>query len=338
MKLVERLWYPESLPQKSRLLFLLKPLSWLFGVVVTGRRYLYQMGVIPTYHSKLPVIVVGNITVGGTGKTPCVISLVKALCSYHMKPAVITRGYGGSKTLTDPTRVRSDHLAADVGDEALLLANALSVPVIACKHRKRALQFIEQTTKCNVVISDDGLQHYQMGRTLEIALVDETRQFGNGFLLPAGPLREYPSRLKSVDYILNHTASPKGDVDVTLKKIQWVNVEDPSIYLPLDYFAGQKAHAIAAIGHPQRFFKVLRELGIEITEHAFKDHYRFIPHDLNFKDSLPLLMTEKDAIKCSAIARENWWYLQVEMVITDQILQAINIQLQSTLTEAYHAI
>ena len=291
------------------------PLSLLFGALVLLRHWLYRVGVLRSARMPVPVIVVGNITVGGTGKTPVVLWLVECLQERGYSPGVITRGYGGSEHLQE---VRPDSDPTRAGDEPVLLAKRAGVPVFAGRDRAQAaLALLAAHPGRDVLVSDDGLQHYGLARDVEIAVVDGKRRFGNGLLLPAGPLREPVRRLASVDAVLVHGDSPLPALRapqflINLAGDNFQNLLNPDFRVAAPDLRDKVMHAIAGIGNPQRFFAQLQRLGLTFRAHPFPDHFRFTADDLAFAGDDVVLMTEKDAVKCSAFARENWWYLPVE--------------------------
>jgi tetraacyldisaccharide 4'-kinase len=261
------------------------------------RRALYWLRVFGSTHPGIPVIVVGNLTVGGTGKTPLVISIAEFLAKNGWVPGVISRGYGGTATAPRAATIAAD--PGEVGDEPVLIARRAGCPVWVGPDRVQVAAVLRrEEPKVNVLISDDGLQHYRLRRDLEIAVVGS---FGNGFLLPAGPLREPRSRLKTVDWVV--TTNLEGD---TVHRMA-----DSRERQPLKAFAGKKVHAVAGIGDPERFFSYLAAAGVNVVPHPFPDHHPFTPKDLEFGDEAPVLMTEKDAVKLRSASRPNWWVLPV---------------------------
>lgn len=309
---LEAHWYQKSY---TWLTFLLIPLSWLFGLVVSLRQWCYRIGLKKTVYFPVPVIVVGNITTGGTGKTPLVIWLATFLQSQGFRPGIVSRGVGGLKHHL-PQKVSPESDPTIVGDEALLLAKRTQCPVVICIDRVAAVRELLASFDCNVVITDDGLQHYRLGRAVEIAVIDGARQMGNGFLLPAGPLREFPKRLKQVSYVLTHGTA--GDMTMQLQgdELQAIKGEAQK---PLNQWNDQVVHVVAGIGHPERFFMMLRSKGLHIIEHVFPDHYLFKKEDFQFSDHHPIIMTEKDAVKCQLIADERFWYLPVKAVVDERL-------------------
>lgn len=289
----------------------LLPLSWLYRGVVSLRVTLFRLGLKRVEHLSVPVIVVGNITVGGTGKTPLVLWLVRFLKNHGFRPAVVSRGYGGRSSAW-PIRVEPTSDPGTVGDEPLLLARKLFSPVMAGPRRVRAARAVLEQTDCDVIISDDGLQHYAMGRDIEIAVVDGIRRFGNGYCLPAGPLRESIARLDRVDACVVHGEAREGELGMSLKPLSFRRVDSPSVQEPTKAFNNQTVHAVAGVGNPSRFFDQLRTLGIDVAEHPFADHHRFRAQDIQFNDAASVIMTEKDAVKCEPFADERHWYLEVE--------------------------
>lgn len=303
MKDLEHYWQ-----QHNALSAALLPLSWLFCFAAALRRAAYRAGWFKMHRLSVPIIIVGNITVGGTGKTPLVIRLVEFLRAQGYRPGVVSRGYGGSAHIPQIVGPESDTCAA--GDEAVLMARRCACPVMVGKDRVAAARAL--TAQCDVIVSDDGLQHYGLGRDVEIAVVDGVRRFGNGLCLPAGPLREPVARLKKVDMVVvNGGGAGPGEFSMHLEPLSLRNLRDETS-APPDTFKTGVAHAVAAIGHPRRFFDTLRAQGYSIIEHAFPDHHPFAPADLDFADDRPVLMTEKDAVKCKRFAKPNYWYLPVQ--------------------------
>jgi len=310
------------------LTILLLPLSGLFGCCVALRRFLYRIGLFKTYHTSVPVIVVGNLTVGGTGKTPFVMWLADFLKQQGYRPGIISRGVGGKKQIL-PHRVKHDDAATSVGDEALLLARNTDCPLVICVDRVKALRELLKTTTCNIVISDDGLQHYRLGRDMEVVMIDSERGLGNQCLLPAGPLRESASRLSTVDMVVKHGGSDRDQYTMSLIPTECVSVINPERKLPFQSFPRDMIHAVAGIGHPQRFFSSLKKAGFTIITHAFRDHHAYQPRDFDFADSLAILMTEKDAVKCAAFADERYWTVRVVAKVNDALKQEILARLSA---------
>ena len=301
----------------------LLPLSWLFAGLSGLRRLLYRVGLLRAYRSSRPLIVVGNVTVGGTGKTPLVIWLVEQLLGRGFRPGVVSRGYSGSAA--GARRVSPGDEAAEVGDEPVLVARRTGVPVAVGVDRPAAVRLLE--ADCDVILSDDGLQHYRLARDAEIAVVDGLRGLGNGWRLPAGPLREAPSRLASVSAVVvnGEGFDAAGSLRMQVVPRRFVALGSGET-LPPEALLGRAAHAVAAIGHPGRFFRTLRDLGIEVQAHALPDHAVPTPADLRFGDDLPVLMTEKDAVKCSDLAGPAHWYLEVGAAFdTDDAARLVSI-------------
>ena len=314
MNALQQAWY-----QRSALSTLLRPLSWGFRLMSRLRRLAYQAGIKRVHHVGVPVIVVGNITTGGTGKTPLVIWLAQILKEAGYLPGIVARGYRG-KARHWPQQVRPDSDPVMVGDEAVVLAARCQCPVAVAPHRVSAVKALLAHHDCNVVISDDGLQHYALGRDIEIAVVDGIRRFGNGYCLPAGPLREPLQRLDKVDYIVvTEGSAMQREYLMRLKADEMVNVRHREQTCRPDQLASGRVHAVAGIGNPQRFFILLRRMGFDIIEHPFPDHHEFTLHDLEFTDSLPVVMTEKDAVKCRRFAGDNWWFLAVTAMLDEKL-------------------
>jgi tetraacyldisaccharide 4'-kinase len=326
-------WYT---PRMTLLAAVLWPLSLIFRIGVAVRRSLYRVGALPSQRLTVPVVVVGNITVGGTGKTPLVLALAKALTARGWRPAIVSRGYGGSARAAQPVAKGDD--AAVVGDEPLVL-KAAGYPVWIGVDRVAAGRgVIEAEPACNVLLSDDGLQHYRLARTVEIAVVDAARGFGNGLMLPAGPLREPVTRLADVDAVVRLAApdaspSPAAhgrDTTMTHQPLPWRNVRDDGRVADPSAWRGREVHAVAGIGNPQRFFAMVRSLGIAAIEHAFPDHHRFTKGDLAFPGAAAVLMTQKDAVKCAGIADDRCWYLPLAATIDPALVTLVENKIRGS--------
>ncbi len=283
------------------------PLALFYGALISLRRRLYRAGWLHRVQLAAPVIVIGNLSVGGTGKTPLTIAVAEFLRVQGYRPGVVSRGYGGSQR--EPLLLDAQPDPARVGDEPCLI-HASGVPVAVGRDRPAAARLLLDAG-CNVLIADDGLQHYALARDVEICVIDGVRRFGNGRLLPAGPLREPVSRLAAVDLrVCNGGIAGDGEHAMRLRDNGAVALDDGRI-MPLAHFAGRQVHAVAAIGNPQRFFASLRDAGMTVIGHAFADHHAFSAADLDFGDNLPVLMTDKDAIKCQTFAQGNWFRVPV---------------------------
>lgn len=298
---LERAWYRRGSGWTAALL----PLAWLYGAVVRLRRLAYARGWLASTHPGVPVIVVGNLTVGGTGKTPLAAALATRLAERGRRPGIVSRGYGG-RAGDVPQAVAADADPAELGDEPVLLARRAGCPVAVCRRRAPAARYLVCEHGVDVIVADDGLQHYALARDAEIAVRDAARGYGNGWLLPAGPLREPLSRLKSVDLELVQGAGG----DFGLAGDQAVPVAGGAAR-PLSDFAAAAVHAVAGIGDPERFFAMLRAAGLRPIPHPFPDHHRYTAADLAFGDDAAVLMTEKDAVKCTAFAEPRHWYVPV---------------------------
>ncbi len=304
---LQRAWY-EGHPA----LALLAPLEALYRHVVTAKRNRFVKGTADSYRASVPVVVVGNITVGGTGKTPFILWLIEHCRRRGLTVGVVSRGYGATPR-SFPWRVSPEDDAAEAGDEPLLIAQRTGVPVFIDPDRSRAVREMLTHEPVDIILSDDGLQHYRLARDLELVLIDAVRGLGNGRCLPAGPLREPAERLDSVDAVLfngahEDTANGYAFSLQPSRLVELVNNHS----LPLDHFPpGQQLHAVAGIGNPQRFFTTLEALHWRPIPHPFADHARYSLEQLRFSPELPLVMTEKDAVKCRAFAQPGWCYLQV---------------------------
>ncbi len=305
---------------------LLLPLAAVFALVAGARRLFYRTGMLRARHFDIPVIVVGNITVGGTGKTPLVIWLDTQLRQQGWHPGIVSRGYGGGARHW-PQQVRADSDPAAVGDEAVMLAARTGCPMCVGPDRPAAVEALLQYTDVDIVISDDGLQHYALARDLEIAVIDGERRLGNGLLLPAGPLREPRSRLERVDMVVVNGRSEEGEFAMSLSQptLRGLHDDRPAT---LDDFAEQEVHAVAGIGNPQRFFDLLQRSGMRITPHPFPDHHAFRARDLVFSPDLPVLMTEKDAVKCRRLPCKRCWVVHVDAQPDASFVHRLNTALK----------
>jgi len=304
----------------------LYPASLVFGAVTAARRGAYRGGFIPRVRPPVPVIVVGNITVGGTGKTPLALWLAGYLRARGRVPGIVCRGYGGGSRAPQCVRPESDPAAC--GDEAVLLARRSGAEVWAGADRAAAVEaLLAGRATCDIVISDDGLQHYALARDIEICVVDAERGFGNGWLLPAGPLREPPSRLANVDAVVlnddgrgaRHPSlagipGAPTRCSMKLEGREFRNVLKPARRVDAGHFRGKRVHAVAGTGNPRRFFRHLQHLGIEFIPHPFPDHHPFSAADLTFAATDEIVMTEKDGVKCRRFAAESHWELPVDAV------------------------
>lgn len=326
MKRLDHYWYT-----RSPWLLLLTPLSLLFRVIVGARRLAYRVGIKRSTRVSLPVIVVGNITVGGTGKTPLVVWLAGYLREKGYAPGIVSRGYGGTASHW-PQQVRADSDPAVVGDEAVLLAATTGCPMAVAPDRVAAAQALVDQGGCDVIISDDGLQHYALQRDIEIAVIDGVRRFGSGFLLPAGPLREPLKRLQQVDLVVVNGLGDGDEHRMTLQQGDAHNLQDPDRICALQGFRSQRVHAVAGIGHPERFFRALQQAGLQLDSHTFPDHHAFRPEDIRFGDGRPVIMTEKDAVKCRHFATQDDWYVPVEASLSGKFREQLDALLDTRLS------
>jgi tetraacyldisaccharide 4'-kinase len=327
MRLFEYFWY-----RIRPLHVVLIPLSLLFAAVAGLRRAAYRLDWMKRERMPVPVIVVGNITVGGTGKTPVVLWLVQLLREAGYYPGIVTRGYGGSEALQE---VLADSDPRRTGDEPLLLARRAGVPVFAGRRRSAAARSLLQAhPRCDVLVADDGLQHYALARDVELAVVDGERKFGNGWLLPAGPLREPVGRLRAVNAVVINGEGDLSNLPAPRYRMRVVgdvfrNVSDPQRRASAPELHDRPLHAVAAIGNPMRFFSHLKALSLDFRPHPFPDHFAFGADDLAFAGEETVLMTEKDAVKCSAFAKASWWYLPVEAEVDPALGQMLLAKLRS---------
>jgi tetraacyldisaccharide 4'-kinase len=314
---LQRYWY-----SRNALTIGLLPLSWAFRALAVLRRWFYRLRNRVWRRLPVPVIVVGNISVGGTGKTPLVIWLAALLKANGFKPGIISRGYGGSRSIW-PQLVTGNSDPDLVGDEPVLIARHTGCPTAVAPRRNQAARALLNEYDCHVLISDDGLQHYSLIRDIEIAVVDAQTGLGNGWCLPAGPLREPLWRLREVDFVVIHGTSKGAQYAMALHGDRVVNLRDRGISRSLDSFRHVPVHAVAGIGNPARFFDMLKMRGLEVHVHAFPDHHRFQAVDIEFGDARPVLMTEKDAIKCRAFAEPHYWYLPVSAALDEHLAKQV---------------
>ena len=316
-------WYGNTPPTLS-----LRALAGLYGSLAALRRRAYQGGWLKATRLPVPVIVVGNISVGGVGKTPLTLALIEELRLRGFAPGVISRGYGGNTR--GPVLLDSRSTPSVVGDEPVLIAGRSGAPVAVGRDRIAAARLLLSSVQADVLIADDGLQHYRLARDVEICVIDGERRFGNARLLPAGPLREPLARLHSVDFRVCNGGTPQaGEFAMILQGDIAVAVSDHSISRPLGKFRSAPVHAVAGIGHPARFFAELRAAGLQVIEHPFTDHHPFRATDLDFGDRLPVLMTEKDAVKCQAFADTRYWYLPVRAALPTEFFDAVAARLRT---------
>jgi tetraacyldisaccharide 4'-kinase len=323
---IHRVWYEDS---KSGLILI--PLSWLYWLVLRIRSVLFRCGIFRTHKATAPVIVVGNITAGGNGKTPTVLWLVNELRARGFNPGVVSRGYGGSQSGTS-MRVDADSAPSVVGDEPVLLAKRGQCAVAVDSDRLRAASMLVEDG-VNLIISDDGLQHRQLHRDFEICVIDGSRSLGNKRLLPAGPLRESARRLETVDLILIN--GEMTDIEGTEFELQAGDATrvNGSLARPLTGFKNTTVHAVAGIGNPKRFFDLLRGYGIQIIEHNFPDHAAITRSDLQFGDEFNVFMTEKDAVKLARNSADKFWYVPVDLTMDAGVAARLIDQIEARMRE-----
>jgi tetraacyldisaccharide 4'-kinase len=336
-KWLHRIWY-----EGGSFYQVLLPFSGIYWLLITLRRCLFSMGILGRHRPKVPVIIVGNITAGGTGKTPVTIWLARELRERGFTPGIVSRGYGGSRSGSS-MRVDTASDPDVVGDEPVLIAIRTGCPVVVDADRARAAQMLVDDG-VDVIIADDGLQHYRLQRTYEICVIDGARGLGNRLLLPAGPLRETVARLGEVDQILINGKGVRDSEHATVVEQNAIEFElaasevsrlNGSLTRPIGGFSGTTVHAVAAIGNPARFFDMLRAHGMQVIEHAFQDHARLSGSELKFGDDFEVLMTEKDAVKLEAEISDKYWTVPVDLhidpVISGPWLAQIESRLRSEL-------
>jgi tetraacyldisaccharide 4'-kinase len=320
-KTLEQAWYGSSY-----LVWLLLPLSWLFCAISILRRKLYQSGLKKSVKTDVPLVIIGNIVVGGSGKTPLLIALCDYLIDRGYRPGVVSRGYGGS--FNGIKQLSESDPAELVGDEPAMIKKRTGVPLVVGADRAAAVEHLLANNDCDVVLSDDGLQHYRMQRSLEIAVIDAERGLGNGFCLPAGPLRERKSRLAEVDIVvlsggsnanvLTHAVDGQYEYQLEVTGISRLGgTESMSLEDFVSQHSTDKIHAVAGIGHPLRFFTQMRNKGLTLIEHGFADHHHYQQQDFSGWQHDCIIMTEKDAVKCQKLDLSDCWQVSVQAVISD---------------------
>ena len=326
MKSLEHYWY-ESSVIAILVAYLLLPLSGLYCLITIVRRKLYQLNIKKSFAAQVPVVVIGNIVVGGSGKTPLLISLCEYVSNKGFKPGVVSRGYGGS--VTGVKQVSHHDTAEQVGDEPLMIFQRTNVPVVVGADRVSAIHHLLANNQCDIVFSDDGLQHYRMRRDFEIAVIDADRKFGNGFCLPAGPLREPVSRLKEVDLVV-YNGSNINNANEYSYRLQIIGLKqlNGEKDRALSAFAKNRVvHAVAGIGHPARFFNQLTKSGLNIIEHAFQDHHKYQQDDFSGWHTDCIIMTEKDAVKCRQLTLPDAWIV----IVNAELSATLEAQLDAKL-------
>jgi tetraacyldisaccharide 4'-kinase len=322
-------WY---VPRLTPLTAALVPIAALFRAVTAVRRALYRAGVLTSDHLPVPVVVIGNITVGGSGKTPLAIALAAALAARGWHPGIVSRGYGAGNP--EPRAVGADAVADAVGDEPVLLARTGCPVWIGADRPHAARGLLAAHPECDVVITDDGLQHYALARDIELAVVDASRGLGNGLPLPAGPLREPRTRLREAGAVVLLGGTVTGalgrEFAMTLVGDRFVRVDARGEDAGAGVFRKAGVHALAGIGNPQRFFDHLTALGIVATCHAYPDHHRFTRRDLELPDATAILMTEKDAVKCTAFADDRCWALPIRAVVDPKLFALVEEKLRGS--------
>jgi subfamily B ATP-binding cassette protein MsbA len=315
-------WY-----KKSLWLYLLYPFSFIFSYLTSRRRRKYIKNKKISYKSDIPVVVVGNLTIGGTGKTPLVKYIANELADRGYKPGIVSRGYGGK--FKETLHVTSETSVKETGDEAQILAK-LNLPFYIDKNRVRAVKKLIKDHDCDVIVSDDGLQHYKMGRHVEIAVIDGKRRFGNNLTFPAGPLRESKNRLSSVDFIVNNSGpTEEGEYLMNISPSKFVHLKSGKSYSIDKWPMHNQIHAVAGLGNPGRFFDLLDKLGFDSIRHPYPDHHNFLSSDIFYLDHLPIVMTEKDASKCKDFDNNKIWYLTIDADVTNKFIDKLDKRIKS---------
>ena len=315
-------WY-----KKSLWLYLLIPFSLVFSYLTNRRRSKFSKSKKLRYKSSIPLVVVGNLTIGGTGKTPLVAYIASELVKKGYNPGIVSRGYGGK--FRETLHVTNDTPVKQTGDEAQILSK-LNLPFYIDKNRVRAVKVLEKNNDCDVIISDDGLQHYNMNRDIEIVVIDGKRRFGNNLTFPAGPLREPKKRLNSVDFIVNNSGpTQEGEYLMNISPAKFVHLKSGKSYPIKKWPMHKQVHAVAGLGNPGRFFDLLARLGFEIIRHPFPDHHNFDESNILYLDHLPIIMTEKDASKCKSFDNNKIWYLTIEADVSDKFIDELDSKLKT---------
>ncbi len=316
------LWYKGRWPA-----CLLLPLSWLFQIIARLHRALYMTGILAVSRLPVPVIIVGNLTVGGAGKTPLVIWLSRYLREQGYHPGIVCRGYGG-RLPARPVQVTADSDPAMVGDEAVLLVLRTACPVAVASARAAAARELITHQQCDIILCDDGLQHHALHRDIEIVVIDGDRRFGNGFPLPAGPLRESVKRLSTCDMIVAKERALAHEKRMCYKALALVSLADDRAHSPAA-LQGRTVHAVAGIANPHRFIDSLQQAGLTVKKHLFPDHHAYQQADFDFvKPGEAVVMTEKDAVKCRRLVLDDAWYVPIEAQLPASFASRLTLLLE----------
>ncbi len=303
--LIEKVWY-----SKNIFSLLLSPLSLIYISIIYLRHTLYRLGLISITKINVPTIVIGNIVAGGTGKTPLVIWLAKYFKDKGFLPGIVSRGYGGTY-LSNIELVKPTSNPLLVGDEPVIIARNTNCPVVVAKKRAKGAKELVEKYNCNIILCDDGMQHYSLARDIEIAVIDGQRRFGNNYCFPAGPLREPKSRIFKADLIVSKYNARTCEHKMDYTYHQLVSLNELSKTIPISDLHGMTVHAIAGINNPDHFFSYLRSHKLELIIHKFPDHYSYTEDDVKFDDNFPVVMTEKDAVKCLNYSSDKHWYIPI---------------------------
>lgn len=325
MSFIEKVWFQPT-PAYIVIKWLFLPLMIVFWLLAHIRRWGYRAGWLKSHEISVPVMIVGNISVGGNGKTPLVVYLANWLVENGYKPGILSRGYGGKSSFY-PAGVDAQSDVKKVGDEPILIKQRVSCPVVVDPKRPRGAKYLVDKYHCDIILCDDGLQHYALARDIEIVVVDGTRRHGNSWLLPMGPLRESEQRLTSVDYVINNGGPTRNnEVLMEIMPDDLINVSNVSKSSPLTALK-EEVTAVAAIGNPQRFFSLLEKHQVSLkATRSFIDHYQFTQED--FPEGT-IVMTEKDAVKCRNIAKDDWWFLPIRAKLPESFLGHLKTQIES---------
>lgn len=324
--------------KKGFLAWVLFPFSLVFDGLTRLRYHCYRLKWCYAYRAPVPVIVVGNLSVGGTGKTPLVIALANYCLSQGLRVGIVSRGYK-SLVKTYPYFLNEESTAALSGDEPLLIYRATQVPVVIDPNRARAVQTLLSRYTCDVIISDDGLQHYRLARDIEIAVLDGQRRYGNTWCLPAGPLRENLWRLNTVDFIISNGLAKTNEILMQFVSDKVYQLNNRAMQKSLSSFSGQQAYALAGIGNPERFFLAIEQAGIQLmSRKKYSDHHHFTGHEFSFSENHPIFITEKDAVKCESFQLDNVWVVPVSVKLPESFFQKFSMLLSHSLGRVINSL
>jgi len=331
-------WFRQQWKKKAVIYYSLRPISWLFKIIIKIRCYLYRLRWFRSYQAIVPVIVVGNLTVGGTGKTPLVIALANYLIAHGQRPGIVSRGYG-SQIKYYPHQVQTQDSSVQVGDEPCLLFKQLNCPIVIDPNRARATAWLLSQHDCDIIISDDGLQHRALMRDIEIVVIDGVEKFGNQALLPAGPMREPIANLSNADLIV--VKNGQGRVQgykMVLQPTELYQIHDHQIKKPLTDLKDRTVHLVTGIGEPNQLITSIAPFCKELIPHVFADHHLFNIKDFTDLTDAFIVMTEKDAIKCQALPLSNIWVIKANIQLPKSFFTSLMHLLQYTKQHTFNMV